>query len=295
MHSSSAFNISGTEAEAVSSQSIRPVAEAGNNDVSEPTQERRVRLVLVDELGLFRESLARFLASEPGFEVIGQCGTSVEALLVLKNSTADVVLLDFEVGAEHANDFICAARQAGYQGHFLIVAGAPDIRKSAVALKVGASGIFLKSEAPERLLKAIKVVADDGAWVDPKIIQLLAEQFIDRYPQFTSSADERSNKPLDERERNVLLGILGGLPNRKIGSNLGISESAVKNVIQRLFTKAGVRTRSQLVRAALEGSLGAAQEFMKHRPSESGGGGGAKSRARGQSHTPLPTVNQSHD
>jgi DNA-binding NarL/FixJ family response regulator len=52
----------------------------------------------------------------------------------------------------------------------------------------------------------------------------------------------------------VLRGILGGLTNKKIGANLGISETSVKNLVQRLFGKAGVRKRSQLVRVALEGS-----------------------------------------
>jgi DNA-binding CsgD family transcriptional regulator len=67
---------------------------------------------------------------------------------------------------------------------------------------------------------------------------------------------------LSERERRVLLGILSGLTNRRIGTNLGISESSVKNVVQRLFDKAGVKSRGQLVRAALEGSLGAARKLI---------------------------------
>ena len=74
---------------------------------------------------------------------------SAEALEVLKGSTVDMVLLDFDVGTEHGNDFIAAARQAGYQGRFLIVAGSANVRNSAIALKLGASGIFLKSETPD--------------------------------------------------------------------------------------------------------------------------------------------------
>jgi len=66
----------------------------------------------------------------------------------------------------------------------------------------------------------------------------------------------------------VLLGILGGLTNRKIGDNLGPSESSVKNIIQQLFGKAGVRTRSQLVRLALEDQTSAAQDFIEWRPNE---------------------------
>jgi ATP/maltotriose-dependent transcriptional regulator MalT len=61
----------------------------------------------------------------------------------------------------------------------------------------------------------------------------------------------------------VILGILGGLTNRKIGENLGVSESAVKSVVQQLFRKARVRKRGQLVRVALEGSLSAAHELAQ--------------------------------
>jgi DNA-binding NarL/FixJ family response regulator len=234
------------------------------NMMSKQALDHRIRIVLVDALGLFRASLAHFLASEPDFEVVGECCTSADALDLLTSSTPDVFLLDFEVGTDQGTDFMAAARQANYQGHFLIIAEVPDVRKSALSLKGGASGIFLKCGPPERLLKAIKVVADGGMWVDPKVIQLLADQLIDQHPAFGEAGEERRGTLLDERERNVLGGIVAGLSNRMIGGSLGLSESQVKNVIQRLFTKSRVRTRSQLVRAALEGSLGAAQEFMKY-------------------------------
>jgi DNA-binding NarL/FixJ family response regulator len=234
------------------------------NSMSKQASDHRIRIVLVDALGLFRASLAHFLASEPDFEVVGECATSAEALDLLKSSTPDVFLLDFEVGTDQVTDFMAVARRANYRGHFLIIAEVPDVRKSALSLKVGASGIFLKCGPPERLSKAIKVVADGGMWVDPKVIQLLADQLIDRRPAFGEGGEERRGALLEERERDVLGGIMGGLSNRKIGGSMGLSESQVKNIIQRLFTKSGVRTRSQLVRAAIEGSLGTAGEFIKY-------------------------------
>jgi DNA-binding NarL/FixJ family response regulator len=233
--------------------------------MSDPTHESRIRLVLLDDHALFRASLGRLLASEPDFEVAGECGASGEALEILKSSSVDLVLLDFNFGTEHGDDFISAARQAGYQGRFLIVAGAADVRNSAIALKRGASGIFLKSEAPDRLVQAIRLVGSGGIWVDQKIIQMLADQSINRWAQ---PPDQGSGDSLEPRERVALLGILEGLTNREIGRNMGISESSVKNIVQRLFGKAGVKTRGQLVRAALEGSLGAVQEFMERRPND---------------------------
>ena len=73
--------------------------------------------------------------------------SSAEALEVLKHSGVDIILLDFDLGSERGSEFISAAWKVGYQGRFLIVTGAPDARSSALALKAGASGIFLKSEA----------------------------------------------------------------------------------------------------------------------------------------------------
>jgi DNA-binding NarL/FixJ family response regulator len=212
----------------------------------------RIRLILLDDHGLFRASVGHFLASEADFEVVGICGTSGEALEILIGTSVDVVLLEFDLGAEEGTAFIANARRAGFNGRFLIVTRAADGRNSALALKLGASGIFLKSDAPDRLLQAIRAVANGEIWVDQRVIHLLAEQLIERDQQIE---DQRYVIPLEARERKVLLGILGGLTNKKIGGKIGLAESSVKAILQGLFIKAGVRTRSQLVRAALEGSL----------------------------------------
>lgn len=244
-----------------SAQLIHPPDESMNDQ----TQESRVRLLLLDDNGLFRVSLGRLLASEPDLEVTAECGTPAEALSVLKSSRVDMVLLDFDRGTERGNDFMSASRQAGYRGRFLILAGSADAWNSALALKLGVSGIFLKSEPPERLLQAIRLAGNGGIWVDQRILWLLADQLIAQCSRFE---DHRFSSPLEERERDVLMGILEGLTNRKIGGNMGLAESSVKNIVQRLFGKAGVKTRGQLVRVALEGSLGAEQEVGKELPNE---------------------------
>jgi two-component system, NarL family, nitrate/nitrite response regulator NarL len=121
-----------------------------------------------------------------------------------------------------------------------------------LAFRLGASGIFLKSDGPERLVQAIRLIHTGGVWIDQKTIRLLAEQC-------ENSPRPMAHSPLaflDEREQKVLLGILGGLTNSAIGTGMGISETSVKNTLQKLFAKTGVRKRSQLVRLAMEGSLG---------------------------------------
>ncbi len=226
--------------------------------MSEPKQESSIRVLLLDEQALFRAGLSRLLASQPGLEVIGDCGSAAEALEILGVSSVDVVLLDFDHATE--GRFISEARRKGYGGRFLIVAGVADAGNSAMAIKLGASGIFLKSEAPDRLLQALTLVSNGAVWLEQKTVQMLANQSVDRLSQLNG---EKCGRLLSDREQKVLVGILAGLTNKKIGNNLGLSEGSVKASVQQLFHKAGVRTRSQLVRAALEGSLGAANGLIR--------------------------------
>jgi DNA-binding NarL/FixJ family response regulator len=216
--------------------------------MSERTRMQRIRLLLVDDHPLFREGLARLLASEPDFELIAQCSTSAEALQLLGRSKVDIVLLDFDLGDEQGNRFISSARQSGYAGKILMVTAGMNATESSVALKLGASGIVLKHSSPSTLANAIRLVANGETWVDQKVIQQMADSFLQGSQQVPA-------RTLTEREDQVLRGVFEGLANKEIAAKIGVSESSVKATLQQLFHKTGVRTRSQLVRIVLEGSF----------------------------------------
>jgi DNA-binding NarL/FixJ family response regulator len=208
----------------------------------------RIRVILIDDHGLFRESLSRLFASEPDLEVVGQCSRISEVLAILEHAAVDLMLLDFNLGPERGTDLIAAVRRAGYTGKILMVTAAMDAEESVTALQLGASGIFLKHNSPGALTKAIHMVAGGEVWLDRHIVQLMAE----RVPP---ERDECFGAPLTGREEQVLQGVLQGSTNRRIAEEVGLSEGGVKAAVQQLFRKAGVRTRSQLVRAALEGHV----------------------------------------
>jgi len=209
----------------------------------------RTRLLLVDDHILFREGLSRLLASEPDFEITGSCGTISEALEVLKQTAVEIVLLDFDLGEDHASEFISSARRQGFAGKILMVTAGMSANESSVAIQLGASGIFLKQNSPATLTKAIRMIVSDEAWVDEKVMRLLAAAV-------DVSEDRNFAKVLTTREQQVLQGVFEGLTNKEIAAQLVVTESAVKATLQQLFQKTGVRTRSQLVRIALERSLG---------------------------------------
>ncbi len=209
---------------------------------------QRIRLLLVDDHPLFREGLGRLLASEFDFEMVAQCSTSAEALQLLSSSEVDVVLLDFDLGEEQGNQFISSARQSGYSGKILMVTAGMNVTDCSVALKLGASGIVLKHSSPSTLANAIRLVANGEMWVDQKIILQMADRSL-------QGGRQSLQRMLTEREEQILQGLFEGLANKEIAARIGVSESSVKATLQQLFDKTGVRTRSQLVRIALEGSF----------------------------------------
>jgi DNA-binding NarL/FixJ family response regulator len=209
----------------------------------------RIRLLLVDDHILFRDGLSRLLSLEPDLEVVACRGTVAEALDTVGREAVDIVLLDYDLGEDRGSHFLASARRTGFTGKVLMVTAGMTAKESSSALHQGVSGIFLKHNSPGTLAKAVRLIMGGEIWVDPKVIQLMADRVDQPEP-------ERASPLLTEREQQVLRGIFEGLTNKEIGAQLGVTDGAIKATLQQLFQKTGVRTRSQLVRIALEGSLG---------------------------------------
>ena len=220
----------------------------------------RIQLLLVDDHILFRESLRRLLESEPDFGVVSDCGTTAEACSIVAANPVDVVLLDFDLAGRDARECLGALDRTGFAGKILIVTGSMTAGEAATVLRLGASGIFYKHHSPSLLAQAIRHVASGMTWIDQPAMRLMSDDQ-------ERKREPRDRGPWTEREEQVLHGIFEGLANKEIGAKLGVSESAVKATLQQLFQKTGVRTRSQLVRVALESSLFDADPAIDSAPS----------------------------
>ncbi|RZU42295.1 response regulator [Edaphobacter modestus] len=200
-----------------------------------------IRIYLLDDHRLFREGLRRLLDSDERFVIAGQSGDSAQTLTDLQNTTVDVLVLDYDLGNENAIALLEPLRSMNFAGKILIVtAGLPD--KDALALiRAGISGIFHKQESPEDLQRAIVEVSQGRVLIDQQYLQAVV-----------AAVQPQESTRFTERERVTLRYLLQGLANKEIAGSLNISESAVKATLQQLFSKTGVRTRSQLVLLAIE-------------------------------------------
>jgi DNA-binding NarL/FixJ family response regulator len=205
----------------------------------------KIRLLLLYEDRLFWESLGRLLNTERDFQIVAHCSTSEQALHAVARTPVDLVLLDNDLGVEDGFEFISKAHEAGHAGKIFIVTAGMTDADSVRALGYGVSRIFLKYSSSALLTEAIRKVIIGETRIDQSTIQAVV-QAVDR-------SDQRKRRmPLPAREREVLNGVFEGLSNKEIALRLCLSEASVKSAIRRLFVKTGIRTRSQLVRLALQ-------------------------------------------
>jgi two-component system, NarL family, nitrate/nitrite response regulator NarL len=210
------------------------------------TGQKAIRLLVIDDHELFRESVARLLQAEPGFEVVAHCGSGTDAVRVMKSSEEiDVVLLDLDLGRERGADFLDELEKLRFEGKVLMVTAGVNDGDVPNLIRKGIAGIFLKHGSPASLIQGIRDTVEGRALFDQEMLRrALAEP--------GTPAEEQARAKLTERERQVLSFVFEGFANKQIADRLQISETAVKASLQQLFAKTGVRTRSQLVRIALE-------------------------------------------
>lgn len=204
--------------------------------------EKTVSILIVDDHALFRESVARLLAAEPGFEVIAHSGSIEDALKILREARVDIVLLDFDLGERDGTEFMRLAKQAGFSGRVLVVTAGVEENRVAELIHTGISGIFMKHNSAALLPRGIRDAMDGKVWFDQELLQ----------EALSGSRKANAEPHLTLRERQVLSFVFEGLANKEIAEKIGVSESSVKATLQQLFSKTGVHTRSQLVRIALE-------------------------------------------
>jgi two-component system nitrate/nitrite response regulator NarL len=201
-----------------------------------------IRALLIDDHALFRQSVALSLAADPGLYV-EHCASIRDALTLLSQQSFDLVLLDHDLGAERASQFLPAARQIGYEGRVLVVTAWVSDTEARRLLRQGVSGIFLKQGELSTLAAVMRTVAGGGTWFD-RAFAAIGED--------PGASPQAAAPVFNERQRKVLRFVLEGLSNKEIAWRLQISESYVKAILQSLFQKTGVRTRGQLVRVAVE-------------------------------------------
>ncbi|MGN6575562.1 MAG: response regulator [Nocardioides sp.] len=210
-----------------------------------------VRVVIADDQQLVRTGLRMILAAEEEIAVVGEAADGAEAVDVCRRERPDVVLMDVRMPGV---DGIDATHELTVDpnGPRVLVLTTFDLDDVVYdALRAGASGFLLKDAPEERLVTAIRVVAEGGSLFAPSVTRRLIEDFARR--------DARRPAPnlesLTDRETEVLRQVARGLSNAEIAAELFVSENTVKTHVARVLMKLGLRDRVQAVVLAYESGL----------------------------------------
>lgn len=217
-------------------------------------------ILIIDDHQLFREGVKRILDFEKDFEVVAEGDDGEDAVRLVEQYHPDVVVMD--INMPHMN---------GVEATTKLIERFPDVKvlilsihddESYVthALKTGARGYLLKEMDADALIEAVKVVADGGSYLHPKVTHNLLNEYRrlaagDEGQSVGTLKDVEYRKPLHiltRRECEVLQMLADGKSNRSIGETLFISEKTVKNHVSNILQKMDVNDRTQAVVVAIK-------------------------------------------
>ena len=204
----------------------------------------KLQLLLIDDHAMFRASICDLLNRQPDLNVAAHFGETQSATAWLKTNRVDVILLDYDLGKDSAEDFVFSVRTGDRAAKVLVVTGGVSEQEAVQLVRLGVAGIIHKHNPPESLCAAIRNVAAGEVRLEPGYLKPLMGS-VDAFAQPTRPT-------LTDRDRLLLRGLFQGLANKEIAGRLQISEGAVKASLRILFQKFKVQSRSQLVRIALE-------------------------------------------
>ncbi len=223
-----------------------------------PVCSRPLKVLIVDDHPLLAEGLQGLLSLQPDLAVVGAVGTGAEALEALSTHRPDLVLLDWLLPDTTGPEIIKQILAHSPGTKILVYTGHPDDAVTLAALRAGAQGCLSKAEPLEKLLRAIRAVAEGEIWADRHAVARYLQELRARVPDPVDnlSADLPALTP---REQEVAWLAAQGDSNKEIAERLGIGELTVKSHLRSLFKKLGVANRTQLALRLLQ------QERRAHR------------------------------
>jgi len=208
--------------------------------------ENRIGIVIADDHAVLRESLTALLQSQSDFEVLGAAANGEEALRLVQEQHPQVLVLDLFMPESDGFNVLRTLERAGNRVASVVLTGSESQNDYVQVVRLGARGLVLKADDPQKLFTAIRAVADGELAFSDDIARSVLDAMVSDRPPVPSSMAR-----LSERERQISYMVARGMRNRDIAADLSISENTVKRHLQSIFSKTGSRDRLELAVLAL--------------------------------------------
>ncbi|MET7644597.1 response regulator transcription factor [Streptomyces sp. NPDC005426] len=210
---------------------------------------RVITLIVVDDHPVVRDGLRGMFESAAEFRVLGEAADGVEGVDMAVRLDPDVVLMDLRMPGGGGVAAITELTRRGARCKVLVLTTYDTDSDTLPAIEAGATGYLLKDAPRDELFTAVRAAADGRTVLSPAV----ASRLISRVRAPAAPGHES----LSAREREVLVLVARGTPNREIAAELFISEATVKTHLTHVFAKLGAKDRAAAVAVAYErGILG---------------------------------------
>jgi two-component system, NarL family, response regulator LiaR len=207
-----------------------------------------IRVLVVDDHAVVREGLRAFLELQEGIAVAAEAADGREAVETAVRLRPDVILMDLVMPHLDGIGAMRELRERVPEARVIVLTSFLDDDKLLPALRLGAAGYLLKNARPEEVARAVRAAAAGEALLDPVVAARLVETL----------ASDGGEDPLDRltpREREVLVLLGRGFPNKLIARELGLAEKTVKTHVGHVLAKLGVADRTQAAVVAVRAGL----------------------------------------
>ena len=197
---------------------------------------KRLALILADHHQVVRDSIANLLQAQSDMQVVAVAGVGSQVPELVERHRPDVLVLELELPELTGLEVLRTLGRAGLSLPTLILTASDNEVDYVQAVRLGASGLVLKRDSPDKLFQAIRNVAAGQLAFSNEIAQQVVSWM----------AGERMRTPVR------------GLRNREIAAQLNISENTVKRHLQSIFSKTGAHDRVELAAMTVEQTVEAA-------------------------------------
>ena len=215
-----------------------------------------IRVFIADVHGILRGGLRALISAQEDMEVVGEAGSGPEAESGVTATEPDVVLMDISMPRGGGLAAIAAIKRVRPKTRILVLTVHDELGYVRAAADAGAVGYVVKNAVDTELLAAIRAVAQGRTFMDVSVNLGVAQQSMTQKRLDVPGA--RDTTQLTPREREVMARVAEGYTNAQIAEELRLGVKSVETYRARVMDKLGLRSRSDLVRFALESGVLAA-------------------------------------
>ncbi len=212
---------------------------------------KKIRVLLVDDHEVVRLGLMTLINDQPDMEVVGEAGTTEEAVRRVEELQPDVILMDIRIPGEGGIQAASRITTIDQEAKVVMLTSYADDELVVKAIRAGAVGYVLKQLGNEELLRAIRAAAKGEALLDPSTTSRL----LSRVREIERRIESDAFRELTERELEVLAEVARGKSNAEIGRMLNLTEKTVRNYVSTMLDKLHKTNRVELAIYAVQNNI----------------------------------------